>query len=227
MVNALAEPVARVPLMMEQSSDRRKDSQIIMPAPAGPFDFSQAMRGLCQDACRRVPEFRHVEMEHVAVTFAQTRRRVLHGLQAKLTPLRFEEGRLTTRRGRTDWTIRRMFDGETELLYILTFYLPRFFELPFREKLITVFHELYHISPEFNGDIRRFGGRYHVHSARHDEYDRQMGLFADAYMAGRPSAKYWAFLQHDFQTLQSTHGQVIGVRMPIPRMIRLPEVKSA
>ncbi len=194
---------------------------------SAPFDFTVAMRDLCGDVCRRVPEFHHVRMGQVAVTFAQARRRVLHGLQAKLTPLRFEDGQLTTQRGRSVWTIRRMFDGESELLYILTFYLPRFFDLPFREKLITVFHELYHISPAFNGDIRRFEGRYHVHSARHDDYDREMGIMADAYMAARPPAKHWAFLQHDFETLQSQHGQVIGVKIPIPRMIRLPESRSA
>jgi hypothetical protein len=198
-----------------------------MAHPRQAFDFSAAMRGLCDDIVERVPEFGHVRMEQVAVSFAQTRRRVLHGLQAKLTPLRFEDGRLITRRGRSDWTVRRIFHGDVELLYILTFYLPRFFDLPFREKLITVFHELYHISPEFNGDIRRFAGRYHVHSARHDEYDREMGRFADEYMARRPSARHWAFLQHDFQTLVSEHGQVMGMRIPIPRMIRLPEARSA
>lgn len=198
-----------------------------MPAGRQPFDFSAAMRGLCEDIAVRVPEFQHVRMEQVAVSFAQTRRRVMHGLQAKLTPLRFENGGLVTRRGQSEWTIRRIFHGDVELLYILTFYLPRFFDLPFREKLITVFHELYHISPEFNGDIRRFAGRYHVHSARHDEYDREMGRFADEYMAQRPSARHWSFLQHDFQMLQSQHGQVIGMRLPIPRMIRLPEQRSA
>ena len=80
-----------------------------------PFDFSAAMRGLCDDISERVPEFQHVRMEQVAVSFAQTRRRVLHGLQAKLTPLRFEAGLLVTRRGRTEWTIRRMFHGDVEL----------------------------------------------------------------------------------------------------------------
>ncbi len=198
-----------------------------MAATRTSFDFCAAMRGLCDDISQRVPEFHHVRMPQIAVSFAQTRSRVLHGLQAKLTPLRFEDGRLTTRRGRNEWTIRRLFDGDTELLYILTFYLPRFFDLPFREKLITVFHELYHISPEFNGDIRRFAGRYHVHSASHDDYDREMGRFADQYMSQRPSARLWSFLQHDFQALQAQHGQIVGVRLPIPRMIRLPQARSA
>ena len=42
-------------------------------------------------------------------------------------------------------------------------------ETPFEEKLTTVFHELYHISPMFDGDIRRLEGRYHVHS--HSQYN--------------------------------------------------------
>ena len=198
-----------------------------MAGPRQQFDFSLAMRVLCADICRRELAFQHIRMDHVAVSFAQTRRRVLHGLQAKLTPLRFENGNMTTWRGRTEWTIRRMFHDETEVLYILTFYLPRFFEQPFREKLITVFHELYHINPHFNGDIRRFEGRYHVHSHSHHEYDREMGRMADEYIARRAPAKYWSFLQYDFQELVARHGQVVGLRIPIPRMIRLPEKRSA
>ena len=198
-----------------------------MAGPRQQFDFTLAMRQLCADICRREPAFRHVRMDHVAISFAQTRRRVLHGLQAKLTPLRFEDGNMTTWFGRSEWTVRRMFQGDREVLYILTFYLPRFFDQSFREKLVTVFHELYHISPAFNGDIRRFEGRYHVHSHSHQEYDLEMGRMADRYIAGRPPAKHWAFLQHDFQGLVERHGQVIGLRIPIPRMIRLPEKRSA
>ncbi len=86
-------------------------------------------------------------MSQVAVAFAQTRHQALHGLQAKLTPMRFEGGALTTRRRGRTWTVQRLFHGQREMLYILTFYLPRFLDQSFREKLITVFHELYHISP--------------------------------------------------------------------------------
>src|SRR5262249_176522 len=103
---------------------------------AEPFDFTQAMRRLCEDISQRVNELEHVRMEQVAVTFAQARRRVSYGLQAKLTPLRFEGGRLVTRRRGKMWTIQRWYAGEMEMLYILTFYLPRFQEQSFREKLI-------------------------------------------------------------------------------------------
>lgn len=166
-------------------------------------------------------------MPQVAVTFAQARRRVLHGLQAKLTPLRFENGSLVTVRGRQRWTVRRMFHGETEILYILTFYLPRFQDQPVEEKLITIFHELFHISPRFDGDIRRLEGRYHVHSHSQKEYDREMGVLAQRYLKRQPDQRLWGFLRYRFDELQVEHGRVIGLRLPIPRLVPLPNSQTA
>lgn len=191
------------------------------------FDFSAAMARLCADVVVRVEEFNHIRLEQVAVTFAQARRRVPHGLQAKLTPLRFEGGSMVMRRRGRSWTIPRLYDGDRELLYILTFYLPRFLDHSFREKLITVFHELYHIGPEFDGDIRRHEGRYHVHSHSQKEYDEEMGRFVDRYLAGRPSPAVCGFLMKDFRGLQQQYGAVVGRQMPIPRLIPLAEPASA
>jgi hypothetical protein len=194
-------------------------------ASAGPFDFTMAMRRLCADIAQRVAEFEHVRMEQVAVTFAQARRRVSYGLQAKLTPLRFEGGELITRRRGRMWTIQRWYAGELEMLYILTFYLPRFLEQSFREKLITVMHELYHISPGFDGDIRRLPGHYHVHSCSQKEYDRQMDDLVDQYFAADPPEALYQFLQVGFRELTARHGSVVGIRVPIPKL--LPLSKSA
>ena len=184
-----------------------------------PFDFSTAMYRLCEDITRRLPDLRHVRMAEVAVTFAQTRRRVPHGIQAKLTPLRFEDGSLVTERDGQHWAVPRIYHGRQELLYILTFYLPRFFDHSPREKLITVIHELFHISPDFNGDIRRFGGRYHAHSHSQKQYDEYMGQFVDHYLGLRPPRELYAFLEITFDELQSRHGGVVGLKVPIPKLI--------
>jgi len=192
-----------------------------------PFDFTAAIARLCDDVVLRTPELAHVRMSQVAVSFAQARRRVLHGLQAKLTPLRFEQGSLVTRRGHTAWTVRRVFRGDVEILYILTFYLPRFLDQSLDEKLITVFHELFHISPRFDGDIRRMDGRYHVHSHSQKEYDREMAQLARRYLAQCPDDSVWNFLQHTFDDLAARHGRVIGVRIPTPKLVRLPDRQSA
>jgi len=192
---------------------------------ADPFDFTGAMRSLCEDIVQRLGEFRHIRMEQVAVTFAQARRLVPYGLQAKLTPLRFEGGRLVTQRRGKLWTIQRWFSDDVEMLYILTFYLPRFLEQSFREKLITVMHELYHISPAFDGDIRRLEGHYHVHSHSQKAYDRKMEQLADRYLASNPPEPLHRFLRGSFRDLTASHGMVVGIRVPIPKL--LPLSKSA
>ena len=191
------------------------------------FDFTRAMRLLCEDVAARLPQFAHLRVDEIAVTFAQTRRRVPHGLQAKLTPLRFENGSLVTRRGGRAWTVERLYEGDREMLYILTFYLPRFLDHSFREKLITVFHELYHIGPGFDGDIRRMDGRYHVHTHSQQEYDREMDRLAEQYLRRSPPPELYEFLKLNFRGLCARYGTVVGKRLPTPKLIELPAAKSA
>jgi predicted metallopeptidase len=191
------------------------------------FDFTRAMRLLCEDVAARLPQFAHLRIDEIAITFAQTRRRVPHGLQAKLTPLRFENGSLMTRRGGRAWTVERLYEGDREMLYILTFYLPRFLDHSFREKLITVFHELYHISPGFDGDIRRMDGRYHVHTHSQQEYDREMDRLAEQYLRRSPPPDLYEFLKFNFRGLCARYGTVVGKRLATPKLIELPAAKSA
>lgn len=198
------------------------------PAPVtAPFDFTQALNRLCEDITLRHEAFAHIDMSRVAVCFSQARSRALHGLQAKLTPMRFEAGALTSvRRGR-QWTVQRLHIGQREMLYILTFYLPRFLDQSFKEKFITVLHELYHISPLFDGDIRRFAGRCHVHTGSQRQYDQQMDDFAREYLASGPPESLYGFLKMNFRELHQTHGGVVGLQVPIPKLIPLDQMKSA
>ncbi|MGH7126997.1 MAG: hypothetical protein ACREJB_12720 [Planctomycetaceae bacterium] len=198
-----------------------------MSAVEQSFDFSAAMNRLCVDITGRVDEFAQIDMRHVAVTFAQARRRALHGLQAKLTPMRFENGALTTHRDGRTWTVQRLYHADHEILYILTFYLPRFLNHPFREKLVTIFHELYHVSPQFDGDIRRHDGRYHVHTHSQQDYDREMDRLVTDYLTAGPPAELLTFLRRPFRTLQRQYGGVVGLQIPIPKLVLVPDSKSA
>jgi hypothetical protein len=198
-----------------------------MTESAPGFDFSHAMSRLCRDIAERMMEFSHIRMDEVAVSFAQARSRVSHGLQAKLTPMRFDEGSLVMHRRGRAWTVQRLFLDEREMLYILTFYLPRFLNHDLREKLVTVFHELFHISPEFDGDIRRFDGHCHVHTRSQKEYDRQMEGFVDRYLAKHPPRSAYEFLRLRFSDLQRRFGRVVGLQVRIPKLIPLDEQRSA
>jgi len=186
---------------------------------AEPFDFTLTMRRLCEDVCDSLPEFAHVDMRRVAVTFAQAKKRVPHGLQAKLTPLRFENGSTTTVRRGQRYAAPKLHDGEVELLYVLTFYLPRFLDHTAKEKLTTVLHELHHVSPAFDGDIRRFPGRCYAHSHSQAQYDAEMAVLVDRYLEAGPPGWVDRFLSSRFADLQARHGAVVGLKLPIPKLI--------
>jgi predicted metallopeptidase len=191
------------------------------PAPASHFDFTSAMSAVCRDVCQRVPEFQHINMDRVAVCYAQARSRTRHGIQARLTPMRFENGALFKLDDGETWTLQRVFIEQQEMLYLLTFFLPRFLDQTYEEKLITIFHELYHISPRFNGDIRRFPGRCHAHSNSQRSYDQQMADLARSYLSKRPPAQLLTFLKQDFRQIKQYRGDVIGQIVPVPRLIRV------
>lgn len=194
------------------------------PVPRGSqeFSFTTAMGRLCADVVARVPAVAHVDLARVAIAFAEARKRTRHGIYASLTPLRFEGGSLTTQRHGRRYTIQRLFDSQgREMLYILTFYLPRFMDLPFLEKLTTVFHELWHVSPRFDGDLRRHAGRCYAHTHSQKQYDADMERLARQYLAAAPSAAVYEFLQADLAGLVAKHGRVVGVKVRRPRLLRL------
>jgi hypothetical protein len=199
------------------------DSSTPVQVVACPFDFTFHLRRLCDDIVSRLSELAHIDMGRVAVCFCQTRKPVPHGMFASLTPLRFAGGAPTTiRRGR-QVTIQRVHDAHgREMLYVLSFYLPRFQNLDFREKLITVLHELWHISPDFSGDIRRHTGRYHAHTHSQAEYDEQMGRLADRWLAMKPPEDLWRFLHDDFRRLAARHGEIVGLKIRRPRILPAP-----
>jgi len=183
------------------------------------FDFTLHMQRLCEDMTDRLAELRHVDLSRVAIGFSQTRSRTLYGLHAALTPLRFAGGATeVVRRGRR-WTIQRLYSPSgREMLYILSFYLPRFLDLGFHEKLVTILHELWHISPEFNGDVRRYEGRCYAHS-RGGNHDRQAEQLARRWLWRRPPESLHGFLRYDFRQLQERYGSVVGSRVYTPKLL--------
>jgi hypothetical protein len=105
------------------------------------------------------------------------------------------------------------------MLYVLTFCLPRFLDQPFEEKLVTVFHELFHMSPAFDGDLRRHPGRYAVHSHSKERYDAEMAKLAKAYLADHPEPELFEFLRFSSQELWDRHGGIRGVVVPRPKLL--------
>jgi hypothetical protein len=190
--------------------------------PQAGFDFTLYTRRLCDDMVARLDQLRHVDMSRVAVSFAQTRRAGSQGMFASLTPLRFADGQMHTFRRKRRWGIQRLYDPDgREMLYILNFYLPRFLDLPFREKLTTVLHELWHIGPKFDGDVRRLGDRCFAHGASQKQYDAHIEVLVDRWLALGPPESLYAFLRLGFRELAARHGRVFGRKVPSPKLVPL------
>jgi hypothetical protein len=190
------------------------------------FDFTANMRRVVQAIVDELAELQHIQLDRVAFSFGQARKRTRHGIYASLTPMRFQGGTLTTQRRGEAYTVQRLFNkaGE-EMLYILTFYLPRFMDVDLNEKLITILHELWHISPKFDGDLRRHPGRCYVHSQSQKDYDARMQVLANRWLRGQPPPSLYGFLHLSFAELYRRHGRVYGTRVPHPKLIRVAELE--
>jgi hypothetical protein len=137
-----------------------------------------------------------------------------------MTPMRFEEGSLTTRRRGRNYTVQRLYDASgRELLYILSIYLPRFQNHSLQEKIATIIHELWHISPQFDGDLRRFSGRCFAHGGSQKEYDRQVDEIAAHWWNSAPPPSVYEFLRLSFRDLEKQHGRVYGTKIRQPKLV--------
>jgi predicted metallopeptidase len=192
------------------------------------FDFTSAMRRLITDMVHKLPELSHIELDRVLIAFTQTRKRVPHGIQATLTPMRFQGGRRTTRRRGHWYRIQACVDDSgREMLYVLSFYLPRFLDRPLDDKLVTILHELWHISPHFDGDLRRHPGRCFAHSHSQAEYDREMAALSRRWLEGKPARELYYFLETSFTELLQTHGRVFGMQIKRPRLVRVTDPETS
>ena len=184
-----------------------------------PFNFVAAMARLTDDIAQRLPHFAHIDISRILFGYTAARSPKLHGLQARVTPLRFRGGALVRQHRGVRYQVQRFLYEEREMLYLVSFCLPRFLDRDFDDKMVTLFHELQHISPAFDGDLRRHGGRYDIHTGSQKEYDAQMARLAREYLNTRPDPRRSDFLRLNFAQLRRRHGEVIAVKLPRPMLV--------
>jgi len=186
------------------------------------LNLTAELERIIADIAARHAAFSHVDPAQLLVCVNSTRSGTPHGLFAKIHPLRFPEGSVvqTVRRGRS--TFRCIMPEVTHqgrgILYVIYFMIPRFLDRTLRDKLITIFHELYHISPFFDGDIRRFPGKNFAHGGSTKKYNRLMEQFVDDYMQMPGSSGLTAFLEHGMAELRERHKAIVGRKMVMPKI---------
>ncbi len=137
---------------------------------------------------------------------------------AKLRPMRFEGGSKTRSIRGIEYSAPEVNINGNNILYIVYFHLPRFMNHgKHQNKLSTVLHELYHISPLFNGDIRRFPGKNFAHGNSRKKYDKLIEAFTDEYQKETVHPELSDFLKYRYSELKRKYGAVCGDMIRIPR----------
>ncbi|HBA88088.1 MAG TPA: hypothetical protein DCZ75_08930 [Geobacter sp.] len=189
------------------------------------LNLTGELERLIRDITARSPELQHIVPEKLLVCVSSGRPG-RGGSLAKIHPLRFAGGErsVQARRGRRSvlCTMPSIKHQGEEMLYVIYFLVPRFLELPFREKMITIFHELYHISPDCDGDIRRFPGRNYAHGSSTKSYNLLMGKLVDEYLELIPDHGSLSFLEGDLASLRSRHSAIVARRLQAPRISVTP-----
>ena len=183
------------------------------------LNVTDQLRRIIADIAGRVPEFAHIRPAELLVTYTAARNRSRYGLQARVTPMRFKRGTVTRKHGNHLFQVQRYVVDGREMLYLVTFCLPRFLDQTYDEKLLTIFHELHHIGTDFNGDIRRYPGRYQVHSRSKEAYDAELTGWIAAYAASHPQPDVLNVLHYRTTDLKANYGRIVGVKVPRPKMV--------
>ncbi len=233
-------PLARLPLVLRWGGDHPPLPARVVRAPAHyprrtnhlaapdwldtgsrdqPFDFCRHVRALCADIVQKTDELAHIDVSRLLFAMTQARSGRYGGLQASVTPLRFSRGHILRARRRDCFQIQRYVVDGREMLYLVSFCLPRFLDRTFDDKFITLFHELYHISPKFDGDLRRHGGRNDLHCHGKKAYDAHMARLARSYLSRCRDARLHHWLRLDFPQLRARHGDVVSVVVPRPKIV--------
>lgn len=195
------------------------NKEVENPGPV--FDLSDWLDKLCRDLARRLPELSHIEAERVLFCLSRSRASGKHGVYARIAPLRYAGGKQETtfRRGRCRevYVLPRLQHKGRDILYLVYLMIPRLLRLSFREKLRTIIHELYHISPEFDGDIRRFPGRNYAHGSSRAAYNQRIDTLVTAWLDQSPDKDMLEPLHLREEDWTSSTIRLTGLRVPLPR----------
>jgi len=131
------------------------------------LNLTEYLEDVIADICNRMPEFSFItDPRRILVCLKRAANESKHGVFAKIVPMNFPSGLPYKEVKGNLYSMPQILTPHGPVLYIIYFYLPRFLLQDFDKRMLTIIHELYHISPEFDGTIRMFGGKAHGNSLK-------------------------------------------------------------
>ena len=182
-----------------------------------PFDLTEGLREAAGEICGWIPELAHVDVSRIQFSLFYTRSAKQTLTYARCYPL----SRQPKQVGKHWYGLEPIYTPERrKARYILAFAWKRYWEQSPKRRLETLIHEMYHISPKFNGEFRDFeAGGPHGHGLKW--FDAQVKELLFHIPEG---------IEHEFPALSISIRsglRVTGRKLEIPEWVRLDQNQSA
>lgn len=182
-----------------------------------PVNLTESLREAAGEICGWVPDLAHVDVSRVQFALFYTRSAQRTLTYARCYPLSREIKQV----GKRVYALEPLYTPERrKARYILAFAWKRYWNMTPRKRLETLVHELYHISPRFDGRLRDFEvGGSHGHGLRW--FDRQVRELMEVHI---PDG-----LEEDFPALSislKSGLKVTGQKLQVPEWVRLQEAET-
>lgn len=168
---------------------------------------------IIHDMIELTEEFKCFDLNKILICCASNRKDFRGATYGKLLPLRFKDGSEIIKHNGRFYTIPKVKVNNMEILYIIYFYIPKFFNLSAKDKVNVMFHELFHINPEFNGDIRRMGKFKAAHGHSRKSFEEKYIEYADIFFEKIEDTPYYNFLKMNSEDIQKEFKKIKYRRM--------------
>ena len=185
------------------------------------INITDVLNLIIHEMIKMTDEFKHFDINRILVCCGSNQSNARGGLYGKLVPLRFENGSEIIKHRGHYYTIPRLTLNDVEILYIIYLYIPKFMDLSAEKKVDVMFHELYHISPDFNGDIRRMGKVKKAHGHSRKSFDEKYKEYAEAFYLKIKDTSFHRFLEMNTKELTNEFPKISYRRMKVPKPVRL------
>ncbi len=186
-----------------------------------PFNLTDALTLIIKEMIASTEEFKLFDINKILLCCGTNKSTSKGGIYGKLVPLKFENGNDIIKHRGYYYTIPKLRVNNIEIIYIIYLYIPKFLDLPAKEKIDVMFHELYHINPEFNGDIRRMGKFKKAHGHSRKSFDEKYKSYAEAFYEQIKETPFLDFLELNTDALMKKFNKISYRRMKVPKPVRI------
>lgn len=143
-------------------------------------NLGKAIKEVMRDVSRRMPEFGHIDPSRILVVAGEARR----ASRATVRPLAFSDSRdrISADRKRAKPLVQ--IRGR-QMLYVVAFRPMFFLRSTAEQRVETILHELWHISPRFDGTLDR--ARRHTHLSA-EGFRAHFDPLVERYLGSMPDA---------------------------------------